>query len=272
MWSTTALPTAPLLLLVAMAPGQAPEFGGRPVPPERTAAWRLTTQRCTACHGITRVIKANIEGPEWAAVVARMQKKEKSGLSALEAATIAEFLAWWSASEASSPLPGGPLAPGASSPVEPPSSTGSPGSSVRVAEAALDSVPGTLVLGPVRVLVHEASVDEEDPPAVRVRVEAEGREVELVQRGSERGGAAVQLRAWTVGGEPYRLVLVLDRVEPRAGSVPPRCVMALHVERPAAPPRRRPGRDPPPPEPAEDSAPPRPSADRAAGSGCPIRF
>ena len=85
-------------LITTLAPQETPKAFSRgpEIPKERLAAAILTAKRCATCHPMKRVTGARHLGDEWEANVEEMRRKEKSGISKKEAATIAAFLAWWS--------------------------------------------------------------------------------------------------------------------------------------------------------------------------------
>lgn len=219
-------------------------IGGYPA--EMVAAARLAERRCTKCHTLGRVLEADYAASEWTAVVQQMERKEKSGISAQDAGTIAAFLAYRSthkpgAAEAPASRPGVDLA-AASRPATFGGSLAYPVPAHTVyASASLAPstvLPVTIDLAGVMVQVRDATATTSGGATSRaaVRVFAGGEEKSLVLARDDSGAWSTDLltlRSWSIGPHAFRLALAVYETDASFAESRPAMKLATLVVRSA---------------------------------------
>jgi hypothetical protein len=230
--------------LVLLGPQDSSAFDTKGYPPEMVAAARLTTQRCTKCHTIVRVVDANFDPDIWETVVEDMARKEKSGISAPEAARIASFLAFHaskkSGTKPAESRPGAAAGAGASRPARfgwtaaYPSPTYTVHASGSVPASA--RLPATLELEGVTVVIEDVSAASDATGArASATVNVGGTRSRLVLARDAAGAFSpevAQIRSWTIGPHAFQLVLALHEADPApTSSERPSVVLALLVMR-----------------------------------------
>jgi hypothetical protein len=203
-------------------------FDTRGYPAAMVEAARLAERRCTKCHSLARVVTSELVGDDWTDVVRDMAKKEKSGISEREAATIAGFLAFRSTKGATGAR-GTDSRPGAASrptvfggAVAYPPATASVFASASLPASAV--LPATLELGMTRVVVKTASARSDADgllhAAATVTVDEVEGEIELARTGARIVPGSITLRSWSIGPYSFRLTLALYQAEPAAPAAP----------------------------------------------------
>jgi hypothetical protein len=234
-------PLATLAAALLLGPQDAATFDTKGYPAGMVEAARLTERRCTKCHSLTRVLDAPLAAADWTDVVDDMAKKEKSGISAREAATIAGFLAFRSNRGA-----GGAASRGSSkdAPASRPAVFGGsaaypPPASAVFASAPLPataSLPATLELAGARVVVREAAAqsgpDGLTRATARVTIDELEGDLDLALTDGKFSAAWITIRSWSIGPYPFSLLLALYQADPASpGAARGDFVLALLVVR-----------------------------------------
>jgi hypothetical protein len=203
-----------LSTLLLPLPQDPTPFDARGYPSEMTALAVLTTQRCSKCHTLSRVLESRIRGDAWEPEVFTMMEKEKSGISEAEAEDISRFLAAWSTfKKASQP----------SDRVATPKPTSEGGLTLppfghavasEVIVEPTDVLPKGCILEGRTFVLEAVTARTDGGVTARVTEGAQTHDVGLVP-GTD--GVAVPqtspLRTWTVGRHVFSLELGLSRVD-----------------------------------------------------------
>ncbi len=181
-------------------------------PADMVAAARLTTQRCSKCHALNRVVNAAVKGAAWDEVVDRMARKEKSGISTKDAAAIGKFLAFRSQQGQA----------GSSRPTDPPKSADLGGPAVYQAPqyaafdtatvSIADALPIDVVLGDLHCVIETVTVATAEGGQVtviaHVRCGNEQGEITLGRDADDESlMTMLPVRSWSIG--PHHLSLAV---------------------------------------------------------------
>jgi hypothetical protein len=241
-WITLA---GALLLL----PQDSATFDTRGYPAEMVEAGRLTERRCTKCHSLTRIVDTPFVGDDWVDVVQSMAKKEKSGISEPEAATISKFLAYRSTHVGGGAAAGGAKEAAASRPTVfgETAAYPLPGAAVYASAPlpAAASLPATLDLAGTKVIVRSASTESGAAGLARAAAGIAVNDVEhaldLARSDGKFTSSGLTLRTWSIGPHALRLEVALYRADPAVpGEARGDLVLALLVVREAKPSAPRP--------------------------------